>query len=223
MNKQETAAACRHIHLSTTQLRLQPSQGDTDWGDYWLPFRLTQSGHKLAILPAIVCTETTLFHHKGHWGAQLSQRSPTTTGVTAVSLFILSVSSSSPLRPQASFSSAFLMLLFQSSAISLSIPVWIPSFWARTLFFSNPFCPAKHLTFVWQCFCVGVSPCYLCVPCISVGVLSCMSLSCTDRCLYSSSPQRSGGTPAQKFGSKRSRLTIFHVFFLKSVKILRID
>lgn len=30
-----------------------------------MPFRLTQPGHKLTLLPAIVCTETTSFHHKG--------------------------------------------------------------------------------------------------------------------------------------------------------------
>lgn len=88
------------------RLSLQPSQGETDWGDYWLlSFRLTQAqcGRKLPILPAIVCPATTLLHHKGHWGAQLSERSPTTAGVTALSLFILSVSPSSPLCPQVSF------------------------------------------------------------------------------------------------------------------------
>lgn len=178
-----------------------------------MPFRLTHSGHKLA-----TCYPPSHCLHRNHsLSSQGALRCPaestvshydrSDSSVTLHSLCLLFVSATS----SSIFSSAFLMLLFQSSAISLSIPVWIPSFRAWTLFFSNPLCP--HLTFVWQCFCLGVSPCYLCVPCISVGVLSCMSLSCTDRCLYSSSPQWSGGTPAQKLGSKRSRLTIVYVFF----------
>lgn len=203
MNKQETTAACRHIHLSTTQLRLQPSLGETAWGDYWLPFGLTQSGHKLANLPAIVCTETAL---SCPVEPTVSRYDRSDSNVTHHSPPLLVVCASS----SSTFSSVFLVLLFQSCAISLSIRVCIPFFLARTLIFSSTLCPAKHLTFVWQCFSLDVYTCRLCVLCISVGVLSlhlssCMSLSCVDGSLYASRLQRSGETPAQRLTLKKSR------------------
>lgn len=172
--------------LSSTQLRLQLYQGETDRGlliAFWARHSLSIS----FLSPPSYCLQWNphLLHHKGHWGAQLSHRSPTTTGATVTSLFILSSRFFISIACSKILLSVILMLLFHSHAISLSFPVWIPSFPAPTLLLSNSLCPAKYVTFAWPCFCLGVSLCYLRVPCISVGVLSCMSLSCKDRCLWS--------------------------------------
>lgn len=126
-----------------------------------MPFGLTQSGHKPANLPAIVCTETAL---SCPVEPTVSRYDRSDSNVTHHSppLLIVCTSSSSI------FSSVFLVLLFQSCAISLSIRVCIPFFLARTLIFSSTLCPAKHLTFVWQCFSLEslhmspLCPLYLC-------------------------------------------------------------
>lgn len=121
---------------------------------------LTQSGHKLANLPAIVCTETAL---SCPVEPTVSRYDRSDSNVTHQSPPLLVVCASS----SSIFSSVFLVLLFQSCAISLSIRVCIPFFLARTLIFSSTLCPAKHLTFVWQCFSLEVytsplCPLYLC-------------------------------------------------------------
>lgn len=110
--------------------------------DYWLPFRLTQCGHELANLPAIVCTETTLFYHKGHWGVRFSQQSPAMT--RAMSLMVLLLFSSTP-HAQASFHLSFLRSYISILCLFICTCILFFPAWTHT-------CPDKHLTFVWQCF-----------------------------------------------------------------------
>lgn len=69
-----------------------------------MPFRLTQPGHKLTLLPAIVCTETTFFHHKGAPRCPAeSTSSHCDRSDSNVTLHSPPSLLSSPLRPQASF------------------------------------------------------------------------------------------------------------------------
>lgn len=177
INREPLTHAGTYISVlcASLQLSLQPSQGETDWGDYWLlPFRLTQAqcGHKLTILPAhclhwnhspssqraLRCpAECTLFHY---------DRSDSSVTLHSLRLFFVSIMSSSI------FSSASLMLSFQSYAISLSIPFCVSFFLPPNSFFSIILPSAKHLASAWQFFCLDISPCHFCDPNFCVGVLT---------------------------------------------------
>lgn len=186
-DKQENRKPLLHSDtcLSCTQLRLQLYQGETDRGlliAFWARQSLSISFLSPRLLSAVKPPPPS---------SQGALRCPAESPVSHYDRSDSNVTLYS-LHPHfhlhcvlKNLLAAILMLLFHSYAISLSFPVWIPSSPAPTLFLSNSLCPAKHLTFAWPCFCLGVSLCYLRVPCISVGVLSCMSLSCKDRCLCS--------------------------------------